>query len=207
MTTTFTVSVVHAALLAASELADTAEDPDNAVRWRAAADDIQLAAHKHLYNEERKSFFKGLNVKNGEIIKDSTIDCSSTFGSFMFGLFPSDSDEVTTAVETIKDLFGVNQGAIGLPRYENDDYRRSDPSVTGNWWFITTLWLAQYYIEQGNVAQAMTILDWVKSKALGTGMMAEQIDPVSQEIISPAPLTWTHAEYLSTLLDTITEPK
>jgi len=207
MTTTYTVSVVHAALLAASELADIAEDSDNAVRWRAAADDIQAAAHKHLYNDERKSFYKGLHVKNGEIIKDGTIDCSSAFGAFMFGLFPSDSDEVTSAVETIKELFGVNQGTIGLPRYENDDYRRSDPSVTGNWWFITTLWLAQYYIEQGNVAQAMTILDWVKSKALGTGMMAEQIDPVSQEIISPAPLTWTHAEYLSTLLDTITEPK
>jgi len=193
--------------LAASELADAAEDSDNAVKWRAAAGDILSAAHKHLYNEERKSFYKGLIVKNGEIIKDGTVDCSSVFGSFMFGLFPSTSNEVTSAVESVKELFGVNQGAIGLPRYENDDYRRSNQDITGNWWFITSLWLAQYYIECNNNEKAMEILDWVRDNSLSTGMMSEQMDPISQEIISPAPLTWTHAEYISTLLDTIIEPK
>jgi len=207
LTTTYTTSVVHAALLAASELADAAEDSDNAVKWRAAAGDILSAAHKHLYNEERKSFYKGLIVKNGEIIKDGTVDCSSVFGSFMFGLFPSTSNEVTSAVESVKELFGVNQGAIGLPRYENDDYRRSNQDITGNWWFITSLWLAQYYIECNNNEKAMEILDWVRDSSLSTGMMSEQMDPISQEIISPAPLTWTHAEYISTLLDTIIEPK
>lgn len=206
LTTTYTTSVVYAALLAASELADAANDPDNAVKWRAAADDVLSAAHKHLYNEDRKSFYKGLIVKKGgEIIKDGTIDCSSAFGAFMFGLFPSTSIEVTSAVESIKEVFGVNRGGIGLPRYENDDYRRENQNSTGNWWFITSLWLAQYYIERGDNDQAIKILDWVEGCALETGMMAEQINPETQEIISPAPLTWTHAEYLSTLLDTITE--
>lgn len=207
LTTTYTTSVVHAALLAASDLADIAVDPDNAVKWRAAAGDILSAAHKHLYNDERKSFYKGLIIKDGQIVKDGSIDCSSAFGAFMFGLFPSDSTEVTSSIETIKQLFGVNQGALGLPRYENDDYRRTNPNVTGNYWFITSLWLAQYYSEQGDGEQALKILDWVKDHSLHTGMMSEQMDPVTEEIISPAPLTWTHAEYISTLLDTIIEPK
>jgi GH15 family glucan-1,4-alpha-glucosidase len=51
----------------------------------------------------------------------------------------------------------------------------------------------------------MEILDWVQSNALSTGMMAEQVNPDTLEVISPAPLTWTQAEYISTLLDTITE--
>jgi GH15 family glucan-1,4-alpha-glucosidase len=203
MTTTFTTSVVYAALLAASDIAEKANDQDNAVKWRSAAEDIGLAAHKHLYNEERKHFYKGLLVKDGQIIKDSTIDNSSVFGVFLFGLFDANSSQLISAVETTKELFGVNNGAIGLPRYENDNYRRAHPEVTGNYWFIVSLWLAQYDADTGNIDKTFEILDWVKAQALSTGMMAEQFDPVEQINISPAPLTWTQAEYLSTLLDTI----
>lgn len=207
MTTTYTTATVHAALLTASELAEKIDDSDNAVKWRSASEDIAVAARKHLYNTDRNVFYKGVNVKDGEIIKTATIDVSSVFGSFLFGLFPLDSHELTSSVDTVKEVFGVNNGAIGLPRYENDDYRRTNSTVTGNWWFITSLWLAQYYIEAGNLDDAYNIINWVQRSSLATGMMSEQIDPVSQEIISPAPLTWTHAEFVSTLLDTITEQK
>jgi GH15 family glucan-1,4-alpha-glucosidase len=36
---------------------------------------------------------------------------------------------------------------------------------------------------------------------ISTGMMGEQIDPVTDEVIAPAPLTWSHAEYIGTLID------
>ena len=125
----------------------------------------------------------------------------------MFGLFDISSSELKSAVETTKEVFGINNGTLGLPRYENDDYRRSDPSITGNWWLICSMWLAQYDADTGNEDETFKILDWVKAHALSTGMMAEQIDPRTDESISPAPLTWAQAEYLSTLLDTITETR
>jgi len=203
MTTTYTVSVVYAALSAASEIAEVAHDSDNAVKWRSSAQDISNAAHKHLFNTDRQHFYRGLNVKNGEIIKDSIIDTSSTFGTFMFGLFDITSPELSASIATVKELFGINNGAIGLPRYENDDYRRVHSEVTGNYWFITSMWLAQYYADTGDTAKTFKVLDWVKTHAMSTGMMAEQLDPVTNQIVSPAPLTWTQAEYLSTLLDTI----
>lgn len=205
LTTTFTTSVVYAALLAASEIAEAANEPDNAVKWRSSAEDIATAAHKHLYNHERKHFYKGLIVKDGAVIKDETIDTSSTFGVFMFGLFDASSSELSSSIETIKERFGVNQGAIGLPRYENDDYRRANPSITGNSWFICSMWLAQYEADRGSKEKAFEILDWVKSHAMSTGMMSEQIDPITDQNIAPSPLTWTQAEYVSTLLDTIAE--
>ncbi len=201
LTTTYTTAVVHAALLAASEIAEAADDPDNAVKWQTSAEDISSAAHKHLYNDERKHFFKGLIVKDGQIVKDSTIDTSSVFGSFMFGLFDISSSEITNAIATTKELFGINNGI--LPRYEDDDYRRTNSAVTGNWWLICSMWLAQYDADTDNIGETFKILDWVKDHALSTGMMAEQIDPVTNVSISPAPLAWTQAEYLSTLLDTI----
>lgn len=207
LTTTYTTATVYAALLAASDLASAANDSDNAVRWRSAANDIQEAAHRHLYNEEKQAFYMGLSVKDGHITYNDTIDCSSIFGAYIFGLFAADSNEMTSSIKTIESLFSITETNYGLPRYENDEYRRVSAGVTGNYWFICSLWLAQYYIDNDGYDKAHKILDWVKSHALSTGMMAEQLDPVTNEIISPAPLTWTHAEYISTLLDMISTDK
>ncbi len=203
LTTTYTTAVTYAALLAASDLATSAGDDDNAVRWRTAASDIQMAAKKHLYNDKKKVFYRGIYEKDGQIIYDDVVDCSSVFGAYIFGLFDSSSNEIKTSVETIKQMFGVNDGRIGLPRFEDDEYRRVSLELTGNHWFITSLWLAQYFIDQNDLLGATSILDWVRDHALSTGVMAEQFDPVSNEIISPAPLTWAHAEYVATLLDMI----
>ena len=200
---TYTTAVTYAALLAASDLATVAKDENNAVKWRSAAIDIQTAAHKYLYNENRKVFYRGLNVRGGKVICDDVVDCSSVFGAYIFGLFDAKSPEMESSIETVKQLFGINDGALGLPRYENDEYRRVSPGITGNHWFITSFWLAQYYIDSGGIDKALQILDWAKSHAMNTGVMGEQLDPVTNEIISPAPLTWTHAEYVATLLDLI----
>jgi len=206
-TFTYTVSVTYGGLLAASELAVVAGDSENAVKWRTAADDIKQAAAKHLYNEERKTFYKSVSVEKGNVTKDPTVDASSIFGAFMFGLFDANGPEMTNAVEMMKDLFNLLDDEPGIPRYENDPYRRSDPSVTGNPWFITTLWHAQYMLEKGQIDEAKHILDWVKAHALGSGMIAEQVDPITDISIAPAPLTWSHAEYLSTMLDYVERTK
>lgn len=204
-TTTYTTAVVYAALLAAADLAEIANDSDNAVKWRATADDMSAAAHKHLYNQEKGAFYKGIISKKGTLVRDDTFDLSSVFGSFMFGLFPAGSDEMNAALATLKATFGVDKGALGLPRYENDNYCRVSPDVTGNWWFISSLWLAQYYIETDKDDEAIEILAWVRDHASSTGILAEQVSPLDNSFISVAPLTWSHAEYIATLLDTITE--
>jgi GH15 family glucan-1,4-alpha-glucosidase len=207
LTTTYTTSVVYAALLAAADLAEIAKDSDNAVKWRSAADDISAAAHKQLYNADRKAFYKGIIVKDGRIEHDATFDVSSVFGSFMFGLFPVGSEELTASINTLKETFHINEGAIGLPRYENDNYCRVSPSVTGNWWLISSLWLAQYYIETDQLDEAYKTIAWVRDHAASTDILPEQLSPLNETPVSVAPLTWSHAEYIATLLDTITEKK
>lgn len=206
-TFTYTAAVTYGALLAASELAAIAGDNDSAVKWRTAADDMKAAAAKHLYNEERGVFYKSLTTINGNITKDPIIDASSIFGAYIYGLFDIDSVQLTQSVETMVSTFKLLDDEPGIPRYEGDFYRRSDPSINGNWWFITTLWHAQYLLEKDNSKEAKLILDWTKSHALNTGMLGEQINPVSDKVISPAPLSWSHAEYVSTLLDYIEKTK
>ena len=202
-TFTYTTAVTYGALLAASELAAVAGDNDSAVKWRNAADDIKAAAAKHLYNQERGVLYKSISRVDGKITSDPIIDASSIFGAYIYGLFDTDSPEMISSVETMITTFKLLDDEPGIPRYENDFYRRSDPSINGNWWFITTLWHAQYLLEKNNTKDAKFILDWAKNHAMNTGMLGEQINPITDEVISPAPLTWSHAEYVSTLLDYI----
>jgi GH15 family glucan-1,4-alpha-glucosidase len=204
-TTTYTTALVYAALLAAADLAETADDPTRAVLWRSRADDILAAAHKYLYNAEKKCFYRGLLVHHEEIHYDDTVDVSSVFGAFMYGLFPIGSGELKASIDTLSRTFGVDVGQIGLPRYQNDNYRRVSKDVTGNWWPVTTLWMAQYYLEADQATKAIQVLDWVRDHSAETGIFPEQINPLTNESLSVAPLTWSHAEYIATLLDTISE--
>ena len=203
LTSTYTTAVTYAALIAASDLASAANDPDNAVKWRTVANGIQEAAHKRLYNVDKQVFLRGINVIKKQIVNDDVVDCSSVFGAYNFGLFDAGSQEMASSIETIKRIFKINDGAPGLPRYENDEYRRTSPDITGNYWFITSLWLAQYYIGNGQIDKASDILSWTRDNSMSTGAMGEQFNPVTNSIVSPAPLTWTHAEYVTTLLDLI----
>lgn len=202
-TSTYTTAVTYGALAAAAELALVAGDEESAVKWQSAAADIQEAAHKYLFNKDRQVFYKNIKVINGQVEYDAILDTSSVYSSFMFGLFGVDSPEISAAIETVKKTFKPSLENPGLPRYENDEYRRVKPEINGNLWFICTMWQAQYDIEKGDYDAALNILNWVKRHALPTGMMSEQLDPVDDMNISPAPLTWTHAEYVSTLIDFI----
>ncbi len=118
----------------------------------------------------------------------------------MFGLFDLDSSHVKTAVATLVASLRP-PGSLGIVRYERDDYNNRRPGSLGNPWFVTTLWLAQYYLETNQLPLAQAILDWVHEHMLDSGALAEQLDPTTNEFISVAPLAWSQAEFMSTLLD------
>lgn len=202
LTTTYTTSVVHAALLAAADLAEDANDADSAVHWRAVANDISAAAKKHLFNDKRQAFYKGLISKKDGIHYDETVDASSIYGAFMFGLFGTKSDELAAAVNTYREIFKNTEGNIGYPRYENDTYH-SVRQGASNPWIITTLWSAQMSLEEGDGDTANAILEWTRQMAGTTGALPEQINPHTNGPVSPRPLAWSQAEYVSTLLDTL----
>lgn len=201
LTSTYTTAVVHASLVAAAELAEEMEDSEHAVSWRSAAEDIQNAAHHYLYNSDRRAFYKGLTVTDGKVEYDQTIDLSSFFGVFMFGLFPLNGEEVRSAHSTIRNVFSIDDNRPGVPRYEHDSYRRVSEGILGNWWFITSLWLAQYAGETDDTERAWSIVQWVEQFMDKTTMMAEQINPFDDSQLSVSPLVWSHAEYMATLLD------
>jgi GH15 family glucan-1,4-alpha-glucosidase len=209
LTTTYTSAIVYAALITATHLADRAHQDEDAVRWQTVAEEIKKAASVHLFDDSRGYFYKGVIRKEHSLEWSETVDLSSFYGAFMFGLFDADSHEMKTAFKTIKTTFSVGEEeAQGIPRYEHDQYNIVDPASLGNPWFITTLWVAQYYIEMNQTAKAKRYLNWVADKAMTSGVIAEQLNPYTNSFlsVSVAPLAWSQAELLNTYLDVMGGP-
>lgn len=202
-TTTYTVAVVRAALAGAADIAASVGDQNNAVLWKTAADDIAKAAHEQLYNSERKYFYKSIKAVGTHIEKNPIVDSSALFGAYVFGLYDPQSEAITSSIDTIRKVFDVTADQPYLPRYEYDNYRREHSHILGNWWYICSLWYAQYSIANGDLDTAYTVLRFTRDTASSTFMISEQFDPVYKRPVAPAPLTWSHAEYVSTLLDLI----
>lgn len=200
MTHTYTVAVVYQALLVAADFAEKFDFPDDAVRWNETAEVI-LHNAAILFDEERKSFRKGyLLQQDGSLQFDNTIDVSSLYGAMMFGLYKQ-PDNLVSSIHAIETILLNNSPSDGSPRYEHDHYFETDPRYMGNPWFVTTLWIAQYYARTNQIDKSKHYLDWTIQKALPSGILSEQVHPINGTPISVTPLVWSHAEVVNTILD------
>jgi len=133
------------------------------------------------------------------MIKDKTIDASTGYGIFEYKVLNVNDYRVTNTINLIKEELFCKTKIGGLARYENDQYHKNH-DITGNPWFISTLWLAEYYItkakSKSDLKKAEEILEWAAERALPTGILSEQIDPHTGKPLSVAPLTWSHAGFI-----------
>lgn len=200
---TFSAASVYGALIAAAKFANLLGKTDQQEHFYQVAREVKGAILKYLYDENTKTFVKMVNIKGGKIEKDHIVDCSSAFGIFKFAVLETDDDRLNQAFEITKDKLWV-ESVEGLIRYEGDQYYKKNNESSSNPWFITTLWYAQYKIAQaGNEEElkvAKEILGWVVKNALASGVLSEQLDPYSREQISAAPLTWSHSEFVVTVI-------
>ena len=205
LTTTFTVAMTYAALREAAEMAAKYKKHADAVKWQNVADDIKMAAQHILYRPDAKFFCKGfLNRGNGQLEYDDTMDASSLYGALMLELFDPEGLEVETAIKTYETYYDLTADKPTIAgRYTNDNYNRSEGATKGNPWHITTLWLAQYDLRRKHKERAKTTINWVRDQMLTTGVLPEQFNPFTLKSVSVAPLTWSQAEFMTTVLDMV----
>jgi GH15 family glucan-1,4-alpha-glucosidase len=169
-------------------------------RWQAAANLLKSRAGA-FYNTERGLLNKGYLLKENEIAVDSTLDISSFYGAYMFD-YVTNSEHLASTLKAIEtNLLDISPSG-GSARYEDDNYFRSIPPYRGNPWFVTTLWIAQYYALQGQKDKATNYIKWALSNTLDSGLLSEQISPEDSKIVGVTPLVWSHAELINTILDT-----
>jgi len=200
-TSTYTTAITYRALLTAADLAEEFEFPDDAVRWRDAAAEIAANCHV-LFDEQRGALRKGYLLQDdGSLQFDNTLDVSSCYGALMFAAEAFGSKAIRSTFKVVEsDLLGKSPSG-GVPRYEHDGYFASQPPFLGNPWFVTTLWVGQYYLQLARNPDAEQLVKWTLEHALPSGVLSEQVNPSDGSPLSVTPLVWSHAELINTLLD------
>ncbi|MCL5038247.1 MAG: glycoside hydrolase family 15 protein [Firmicutes bacterium] len=204
----YTAATVSAGLFAASAMAGLLGDLRSSRRYRCAARQVQDGLERHLYSEDLGRFLRGYyrNV-DGTRSYDFTLE-SSLAGLFLYGTFPASDERVAFTLTAVEKGLWVKTAIGGLARYTNDYYFQKShdlEKVPGNPWFITTLWLAQWYIARASTRSelelAKPILLWVTSYAMESGVLSEQIHPYTGQSLSVAPLIWSHAAFVEAVMD------
>ena len=214
----FTVATVYGALKAARNFAVCFGDRPKAEIYNNAAEQMKSAAAKYLFSEKLGRFVRRLapvqkpaseiggDGASGEFEIDEAVD-ASLFGIYKFGLFEASDPRVEATMRAVEEQLWVKTSVGGLARYENDSYHRISKdveSVPGNPWFVCTLWLADYLVTRATtpaeLKEALPIFEWTAGHALESGVLAEQVNPYTNEALSVSPLTWSHATVVSTII-------
>lgn len=204
---TFTCATVVGGLRAASNFAKLFGEPDLASKYALAAQEVADGMRAYLYRPELGRFARSITPRpDGGFEIDETID-ASLFGIFYFGAYPPDDVMVQDTMRVVRERLWAKTDVGGCARYEGDGYMRVTDDVEkvpGNPWFICTLWLADYQIASATnleeLEKALELLEWVNKRALPSGVLAEQVDPLTGAPVSVSPLTWSHATVIATVI-------
>ena len=200
LTSTYTVCTVIAGLQAAAKMATLMEAPDDALRWKRAADGIRENLGK-LYHQDGY-FVKGFLLQaDGTIEYDNTLDISNLYGPYMYAGLRLDDERLTSTAKHVEERILNQSPSGGVLRYENDNYFLTKREYKGNPWIVSTLWLAQYYASVGEYDKAQPLLQWSLDRELPSGILGEQFDPATAAPVGVTPLVWSHAEMINTILD------
>jgi len=197
---TYTCASVYGALMAATKFSKLLGKHEHERTYHAAAEEIKAGIMKYLYDEKTGTFRKMFNSEKGIIMNDDTVDISNVYGVFHFEVLPSDDVRLKKAFAITEERLFCARYSGGLARYEGDNYYRTGYDTPGNPWFVSTLWLVQYYIasakEERDLDRVKKWFEWVVDAALPSGVLSEQLNPYTKEPVSAAPLTWSHSEYV-----------
>ncbi len=201
----FTVAAVIGGLRAAANFARLFGETERAEFYEQIADKFTKGLDEHLYSDELGRFLRALEFNGDEhFTVDSSVG-SSVSGLFSFGAFAADNEKIQKTMKAVEEKLWVNTKIGGAARFENDGYMRVTEEVTGNPWFICTLWLADFHIASAKSAddlgKALCFLEWVTMRALPSGVLAEQVNPLDGSHVSVSPLTWSHSTFVATVMN------
>ncbi|MFC1591626.1 glycoside hydrolase family 15 protein [Thermodesulfobacteriota bacterium] len=202
----YTAASVIAGLRAAANFAKLFQDAELADNYNSVANEMTAGISKHLYHDGLKRFARSGSRIDGGYKLDEVIDISLLSLATLGVLDPKDPRMIETA-EAVREQLWLNTPVEGCARYQGDVYQRAEDSpqdIPGNPWFISTLWLAEYFIDQAENQQqlkaALPYIEWCVKNALPSGVLAEQVHPVNGSPLCVSPLTWSHSAFVWTVL-------
>jgi GH15 family glucan-1,4-alpha-glucosidase len=197
----YTVSAVIAGLRGAANFARVFRETSRAEQYESVANDMKDGIVEHLYHEGCRRYARsGYRTTDGYEL-DEVVDIS-LLGLVTFGVLPARDERVVATVDAIRGELLLDSKVGGVARYRGDQYQRESDvpdDAPGNPWFISTLWLGEYEIMRAEtiaeLREAVPYLEWCAKNALPSGVLAEQVHPISGHPLSVSPLTWSHSAF------------
>ncbi len=201
----FTCGTTVGGLRAAAKFAHLFGETSRGEIYEKAADEMVVGIRKHLYSKELGRFLRAIETNDDVNFHADLAVGSSSYALYYFGAFSIDDEMIKSTMRAVEEKLWVNNEIGGVARFENDGYMRITETVTGNPWFICTLWLADYRIaiakKKEDLKGVLEILEWTAKRALPSGALAEQVNPLTGEGVSVAPLTWSHSTFVATVMN------
>jgi glucoamylase len=197
----FTTGAVFGGLTAASLFCTVFGEDKLADHYQRVASEIRDAASRFLWRPEINRFCRMVTCDAaGNLVYDDNCD-ASLWGLFAFGLYDAADERIIATMKALRKKLWLSTDVGGLARYEGDKYHQVDPRFPGNPWFICTLWLADHITflasTEKDLEEPLAILQWVADHALPSGVLAEQVHPITGKALSVSPLTWSHATFVA----------
>lgn len=183
---TYSNAAICSALKTSAQIATFMDEEDLSEKWNAEAEKIKEALLNLTWDSQRNRFIKTFNPK------DEGLDVSLLGLTVPFEVLPAQDERMQKTVFAIEQSFNYEVGGVG--RYPGDLYYKGNP------WILTTLWLALYYEQLGDISKVEMIVKWVIEHATALDLLSEQIDKSTGLPISAIPLAWSHAFFILAVL-------
>lgn len=201
---TYSCSAVCGGLKAAAKFARILGKENHALEYENAVEELVVAMRNYLFDKDLNSFVRGLQVEGVAVNKLKSIDASSLFGLWYYDVLDRNDPMFLGTQEAVENYLHLKTGIGGYIRYQDDNYYRSHNQPEPNPWIVTTLWELQRKISMAHDVDKMRELshqfNWVTDRLKVYPVMAEQYGPYFGEPLSAAPLAWSHAVFVETVL-------
>jgi glucoamylase len=184
---TYSNAAIYGGLKQAAVLAGAIRQNDFSAEWDEAAARLKESLLNLAWDANMNRFIKTVAPRN------ENLDTSLLSLTYPFEVLPADDDRIKKTAADLEASFTFRVGGLG--RYPSDQY------YAGNPWVLTTLWLALYYEQLGDLAKAEQLITWALNHATELGLLPEQVDKQTGAPVSAIPLAWSHAFFVLAALD------
>jgi GH15 family glucan-1,4-alpha-glucosidase len=153
--------------------------PADALRWRSTRDQIREAILSQGYNEDLGAFTQSLG---GSVLDASALAIPMT------GFLPATHPRVVSTMERIAERLTADGLVYRYRRSETED---GLPGHEGTF-ALCSFWLVDNLALAGRVAEARQLFERVADYANDVGLLAEEIEPHSGELLGNFPQGFTH---------------
>jgi GH15 family glucan-1,4-alpha-glucosidase len=150
-------------------------------RWRQVRQEIAEAVLEHGYDSDQGAFT--------QCFDEPELDAAVLLLPVL-GLVKFDDARMVSTVDAVQR--GLGDGAF-LRRYKREDGLAGREGA----FLPCSFWLAECYARQGRLAQARETFEQALSAASPLGLLAEQVDPKSGELLGNYPQALTHLAHVS----------